>query len=748
MSGEFKGRREDARLLTGQGRFTADWNLPGQLYGHFVRSDRAHATIVTIDSSSAKGAAAVFTGEDVAHFKTPPPMLKYPIKVPHRDILARGRVRYVGQEVALVVAASAAAAQDAAEAIVVDYEDLPAVTEAEQARASGAPQLHEDAAGNIAAVFQYGDEAAAAKAFESAAHVTRIALDANRISGVPMEPKAALAAYDAREDVYDLYAPSQGMSMMLPVLGHVTGVPAEKIRLHADDVGGGFGVRSEAYAEYPALMHAAKSLGKPVKWVGSRFESLVSDHHGRAARLEGELALDRGGRFLGLRVRWLVNTGAYLSHPGPLINSINPSTHAINAYRIPALHGRHELVFTNTTSTTAYRGAGRPNVSYLVERLVDEAARETGIDRVELRRRNLIPKDAFPYKTPTGSTYDSGDPAGQLEKVVRFSGWADFEQRRKASQRLRGIGLAMFIEPSGGGASPQEQAAIRFGASGEPTLYSLAGPSGQGHETMFSDIVAEVFGLPPDSIVVRSSDTKGPRLAGGGTVGSRSMMSHGGALFATAQEVVKKALELAAKDMEVAPADVEFSGGKFKVKGTDLSVSFREIARRYSSQLDTQGAIPTPVAFPGGAHVAEVEVDPETGMVELLRYVALDDCGRALSHVMVEGQVHGGIVQGLGQAFCEHVRYDAGGQVLTGSFMDYAMPRADILPGVELHDHSVPSPSNPLGVKGAGEAGTTGSVPAVANAVIDALRPLGIHHLDFPYSPDRIWCALAKTKRA
>ncbi|MGQ0651177.1 MAG: xanthine dehydrogenase family protein molybdopterin-binding subunit [Betaproteobacteria bacterium] len=746
MSGEFKGRREDARLLTGQGRFTADWNLPGQLYAHFVRSDRAHAAIRSIDASAAK-AVAVFTGEAVAHFKTPPPMVKYPIKVPHRDILARGRVRYVGQEVALVVATSAAAAQDAAEAIVVDYEDLPAVSEAERARESGAPQLHDDAPGNVAALFEYGDEAAAAEAFASAAHVARITLDANRVSGVPMEPKSCLAAYDAAADAYDLYAPSQGMSMMLPVLGHITGVPPEKIRLHAADVGGGFGVRSEAYAEYPALLHAARALGKPVKWVGSRFESLVSDHHGRGARLEGELALDRDGRFLGLRIRWLVNTGAYLSHPGPLINSINPSTHAINAYRIAALYGRHELVFTNTTSTTAYRGAGRPNVSYLVERLVDEAARVSGIDRVELRRRNLIPREAFPYRTPTGSTYDSGDPPGELEKALRFSDWDGFEARRRNSAKLRGIGLAMFIEPSGGGASPHEQAAIKFGASGEPALYSLAGPSGQGHETMFAAIVGQVFGLPADAIVVRSSDSRGPQLAGGGTVGSRSMMSHGGALFATAQEVVKKALELAARDMEVAPADVEFSGGRFKVKGTDISMSFEEVARRHASKLDAQGAIPTPVAFPGGAHVAEVEIDPDTGVVEIVRYVAVDDCGRALDHVLVEGQVHGGIVQGLGQALCEHVRYDEAGQVLTGSFMDYAMPRADILAKVELHDHSVPSPSNPLGVKGAGEAGTTGAVPATANAVVDALRPLGIHHLDFPFSPARVWAAISAARR-
>jgi carbon-monoxide dehydrogenase large subunit len=750
----FKGRREDGRLLQGQGRFTADWNFPGQLYACFLRSERAHAIvrrISTAEAAAAPGVVAVFTGEDVAHFKTPPPMVKYPLKVPHRDVLARARVRHVGQEIALVVAASAAAAQDAVEKIAVQFEDLPAVVDASQALAPGAPQLHEDVPGNLAAAFEYGDARAAAEAIAQAAHVARLTLDATRVCGTPMEPKACTAVYEAADDSYDVYASSQGMSMMLPNLAAVTGVPAERIRLHALDVGGGFGIRSHAYPEYCALMHAAKALGRPVKWVGSRFETMVSDHHGRAALLHGELALDRDGRFTALRVRWVCNMGAYLSQAGPLINTLNPSTHAINAYRIPALFGRHELVLTNTTSQTAYRGAGRPNVSYLVERLVDEAARQSGIERVELRRRNLIPREAFPYRTPVGSTYDSGDPPGELEAALRFSDWAGFPGRRaEARQRgkLRGIGVAVFVEPSGGGAAPQEQAAIRFGESGQPQLYVLSGPSGQGHETMFADIVAAIFGLSADVIHVKPSDPRGPALMGGGTVGSRSMMSHGGALFAAAHEVVRKGLALAAQDLEVSAPDVEFAGGEYRVRGTDLRLSFREVARRHRSALDTQAGIPTPVAFPGGAHVAEVEIDPETGVVDLLRYVAVDDSGRVLNHTLVEGQIHGGVVQGLGQALMEHCVYDAGGQLLTGSFMDYAMPRADLLRNVAVHDHSVPSPSNPLGVKGAGEAGTTGALPALANAVLDALGVLGVHHLDFPHSPVRVWQAIAKVKAA
>ncbi|HUQ26134.1 MAG TPA: xanthine dehydrogenase family protein molybdopterin-binding subunit [Burkholderiales bacterium] len=752
---KFSGRREDDRLLTGKGRYTADWNLPGQMYGCFLRSDRAHAEILSLRKPEN---VFVLTGEDTKDLKTPPPMVRYPgrggsaIKVPHRDILARGRVRYVGQEIALVVAESPQAAQDLAEQIEVDYRELPVVVDAEEALAPGAPLLHDDIPGNLAFDYEYGNEKAAEEALAGAAHITRLTLDSTRVSGTPMEPKACVASYDAAGGVFDVYASSQGKGMMLPNFAAILGVPAEKIRLHALDVGGGFGIRSDAYPEYCALMLAARKLGRPVKWVGSRFETIVSDYHGRGAKLMGELGLDRDGRFVALRVNWVVNAGACLSQPGPLINTINPSTHAINAYRIPALYGRHRLALTNTTSTTAYRGAGRPNVSYLVERLVDEAARETRVDRIELRRRNLIPKDAFPYKTPVGSTYDSGDPPGEMEEALRFSDWNAFSHRKAEARKrgkLRGIGLSMFIEPSGGGASPKEEAVIKFGASGEAELHVLAGASGQGHETMLPQIVSEVFGISPERIVLKASDPDGPALAGGGTVGSRTMMSHGGALFSVAKRVVEKGRELAAKDLEVASADVEFQDGKYKVKGTDLSLSFSEIVKRHWQELETKDSIPTPVAFPGGSHVAEVEIDPETGEIDLLRYVGVDDCGRILNHALVDGQLHGGIVQGLGQIFCEQVIYDKeSGQLLTGTFMDYAMPRPEILKRVELHDHSVLSPSNPLGVKGAGEAGTTGALPAVANAVIDALRPLGIHHLDFPYSASRIWQAIEKAKAA
>jgi carbon-monoxide dehydrogenase large subunit len=521
-------------------------------------------------------------------------------------------------------------------------------------------------------------------------------------------------------------------------------------------VGGAFGIRSDAYVEYCAAVLAAKTLGRPIKWVSSRSETFVSDYHGRAARLGGELALDRDGRFLAIRFNWIVNSGAYLSQPGPLINTMTATAHVGNAYRIPAIFGRHRLALTNTTPTSAYRGAGRPNVSYLVERLVETAARETGIDRIELRRRNLIPKDAFPYQTPIAAfVYDSGDPPGLLELAVKHSQWKTFEARRAQAARrgkLRGIGCAIFIEPSGGGASPREQAAIRFDAVGNARVYALAGPSGQGHETVFPEIVAEVLGMDAQRIALRASDPLGPKLAGEGTISSRSMISHGGAMVHAAREVIRKGLTLAAVELKADPQDVVFERGRYRARGRAASIGIAELAAKCAGAsphpLDAQGEIELKRSFPGGAHVAEVEVDPDTGVILIERYVAVDDCGRVLNHVLLEGQIHGGIVQGLGQVLGEHCIYDrASGQLLTGSFMDYFMPRVSVLRDARLYDHSVPSPNNPLGAKGGGEAGTTGAVPAAANAVLDALRPLGIDRLDLPYTPARVWHAISAAKK-
>jgi aerobic carbon-monoxide dehydrogenase large subunit len=762
MTAVFKGRREDLRLVTGQGKYTSDWNLPGQLYAYFLRSDRAHAEIASIETAQAAkspGVVAVLTGADTARagFKSTPNIARYPgrggagIKVPHRDGLANGRVRFVGQEVALVVASSAFAAQDAAERIEVDYRDLPVVVDAEAALTPGAEQLYPEIPGNLCFDYEYGDEAKTAEAFSRAAHVTKIVLDSQRMVGNPMEPKACLAAYDAKEDRYDLYSSSQGLSLMRGSASGITGIPAEKIMVHAQDVGGGFGIRSDAYSEYCVAMLAAKTLGRPVKWTSSRSETFVSDYHGRAAKLVGELALDRDGRFLAIRIHWFVNMGAYLSSPGALINTLPPGLHAVNLYRIPVMYGRHRLAVTNTTPTTAYRGAGRPNVCYLAERLVEEAAREMNVDRVELRRRNLIPKDAFPYQTPhPHSVYDSGDPPGLLDEALARGEWKTFESRRaeaKKRGRLRGIGCAVFVEPAGAGGAPKEEAMIKFGESGSALLYVLAGPSGQGHETVYPEVVGEALGMDPERITLRASDPDGPRLIGEGTIGSRSMMAHGGSLLVAAREVIRKGTELAAKDLEVAPTDLEFRQGRFRVKGTDISVATEDLAKKHPGALDSMGEIPLPRSFPSGAHVAEVEIDAETGVVDLLRYTAVDDCGRVINHVLLDGQLHGGIAQGIGQVMGEHAIYDKEtGQLLTGTFMDYEMPRADGMPDMRLHDRSIPSPGNPLGVKGAGEAGTTGAVPALANAVIDALRHLGINTLDFPYTPDRVWHAIRGAK--
>lgn len=769
MTAEFKGRREDFRLISGRGRFTSDWTFPDQTYACFLRADRAHAAVLSVEIEEAlrsPGVLAVLTGKDTkaAGFRAVPQLVRYPgkgglpIKIPHREVLAETRVRYIGQEVALVVAASESQAQDAVEKIVVAYQDLPPVVDAEAALLPGAPELYPDEVPhNLSFEYEYGDADKTREAFGRAAQITRLNLTAQRLVGTPMEPKAAIASYDAQTGVYDLYAPSQGMTLMSDSLSGGTGIPESKIRVHAHDVGGGFGVRSEGYSEYCALMLAAKLVGRPVKWTGSRSETMVSDYHGRDAKMTGELALDADGHFLAMRILWIVNCGGYLSGAGPLINTLPPAGHSVNLYKIPHVHGLHRLALTNTTPTSAYRGAARPNVSYLAERLVDEAAREMGLDRVELRRRNLIRKEEFPYKTPPlGFEYDSGDPVGLLDAALEHADWSGYPSRlaqSKARGRLRGIGLAAFVEPAGGGGSPKEEVAIKFGESGNPILYSVSGPSGQGHETTYPEIVAKVFGIPADAIVHHASDPDGPRLRGDGTIGSRSTMSQGVGLYLAATEVVRKGKELAAERLEAAPTDLEFENGRYLVRGTDLSVSLVELAQTYArldgNALDTLIGAPQGRAFPSGVHVAEVEIDPETGAIEIANYVAVDDCGSIINHTLVNGQLHGGIVQGLGQAIAEQCVYDlTSGQLITGSFMDYEMPRADSMGDIKLVDHGVPSPNNPLGVKGVGEAGATGSVPAFANAVIDALRPLGLNSLDTPYTPHRLWQAIRSSKLA
>ncbi|OGA65329.1 MAG: hypothetical protein A3G83_07530 [Betaproteobacteria bacterium RIFCSPLOWO2_12_FULL_68_20] len=767
MKSEFKGRREDDRLLTGAGRYAADWNLPGQLHACFLRSDRAHAEIASIDVKPAvalPGVIAVLTGDDadIAAIRTPKTNVSFPgrggaeLKLPHRPCLARGRVRFVGEPMALVLADSPHAAQDAADAISAEYRDLDPVVNATEALAAGAPQLHADVPGNLCFDFEWGDEAKVNEAFARAARVVRLEHESQRLAPNPMEPKAVLAAYDPAKDVFDVWSSTQGVTMLRASFSGFTGLPPEKFRIHAQDVGGGFGARSPAYAEYVALLVAAKRLGRPVKWVASRAECFVSDYHGRAIRISGELALERDGTFLALRHQLTANMGAYLSAAGPFISTAYPRMGSVGVYRVPAVYGRSRCVLTNTTPIAAYRGAGRPDIAFNVERLVEEAARKTGIDRLEIRRRNFIPKEAFPYKTPQDVIYDSGDYAGLLEKARRHSAWDQFEARRaeaRARGRLRGIGCAVFLEPAAGGRGPNpDQAMLKFGPSGEMLLYSVAGPSGQGHETVLPEIAARALGVDAERIVLRTGDPDAPALTGMGTVGSRSMVQHGGAALAAAREVIRKGLELAAQELEVALQDVEFADGRYTVKGTDRSIALADLARKHAGgathPLDSVGDMKLSVTFPSGAHVAEVEIDPDTGATEVIGYVAVEDCGNVINHTLLEGQMHGGIAQGAGQVFGEHCVYDpASGQLLTGSFMDYAMPRAGELPEPGLFDHPVPSPTNALGVKGAGEAGTIGALPTLMNAILDALRPAGIEHLEMPATASRIWEALRAAAR-
>jgi aerobic carbon-monoxide dehydrogenase large subunit len=761
---QFKGRREDARLVTGRGRYTTDYVDDKQAAAVFVRSDRAHARLVKIDTARARAAPGVLgmlTGADIAAagWKGLPAMAFFKgvggsaLRVPQRLGLAVDRVRFVGEPVALVVAATNAQAQDAAELITIDYEDLPTYVEPADALADGAVALHDDAPTNLAFEYEYGNQQAADEALAGAAHVVRVEVRAQRISGNPMEPKSCTAIYNAADDSFDVWLPSQGTSDLKTTLAAMTGLAAERLRIHSDDVGGGFGVRNEIYPEFLAVMLAAKTTGRTVKWTGTRAETLSGDHHARAADLTGELGVAADGRFLGLRVQWLVNLGAFSSSAGPLINTVAaPTSSAISLYNITAVYGRHRLVFTTTTPTTAYRGAGRPNVSYLWERLVEEAAAVTGIDSVKLRRMNFLRKKQFPLKTPTGSSYDSADPDRLLKTALEAADWKGFAARRRAAARqgkLRGIGLALFLEPSGG--VGKEQVEIRIASGGRLEMYSNAGPSGQGHETVFPAIVADVLKYPADKIELRVNALNTPKLAGTGSFGSRSLISHGHALQAAAKEIVEKGKKLAAEELEVAAGDVTFDNGTYKVTGTDLRVSLQSlIEKKWSTPahpLDTNTTVDLATAFPSGAHIAEVEIDADTGELSILNYIAADDCGTVYNHQIVEGQLHGGLLQGVGQAIGEHIAYEPDtGQLLSGSFMDYFMPRAEHAAPTTLIDCGVPSPANPLGAKGAGEAGATGSVPALANAVLDALKARNIRKLDMPYTSDRIWRALQAAK--
>ena len=745
-------------MLTGRGRYVSDWQLAGQVYGHFVRSDRAHAEIRGIDKEEAlkmPGVLAVLTGEDVAAAGFKPLPAAAPMKgrggadqLPTpRPALAQGRVRYVGDPVALVVAESASAAQDAAEAVLVDYRELAAVVDAQAALAPGAPQIHETVPGNLVLDFAGGDEAATDAAFQHAAKVVRLTSYHTRVVGNPMEPRAGTGVYDPASETYYLYACTQGATGMRGQMAAVLGVPPEKIRVVAEEVGGGFGVRFNIYPEYCALLLAAQKLGRPVRWVGTRSEVFLADEQARDIVHTGEMALDAAGRILGMRFDFTCNLGAYLAFTGSFVNTVNLVNVASGVYDVQAVHVRAKLVLTNTVPTAAYRGAGRPVSSYAIERLVDQAACEIGMDAAEFRRKNLVPRSKFPYRIVTGFEYDCGDFEGVLDKALQAADWRSFDKRKEESRKggkLRGRGIATYIEASGaGGFAPYDQASITWEADGRITLRGTSHSHGQGHETTYAQIVSGVLGVPMESIGLRTADPD-MHMVGNPTGGSRSLLGVGSVLLWTAQEVVKKGYALAAEALEAALPDLEFIEGRYRIKGTDRSVSLISLAKKHPGALDVDmkdrkvGA-----TFPNGCHIAEVEIEPETGACEIVRYVACDDAGTVVNHQIVEGQMQGGITQGAGHVFGEQAIYDAeSGQLLTGSFMDYPMPRAVLVNDLSVIHHPVPTATNPLGAKGVGEAGVTGSMPCLMNAVMDALRQGGVPHFDMPATPQRVWRAL------
>jgi carbon-monoxide dehydrogenase large subunit len=757
-----QGRLEDERMLKGAGRYVSDWRLPGQSYGHFVRSDRPHARIVSIDAAEAKkmpGVVAVLAGEDVARAGHKPMPAAAPMKgrggadqkLTPRYSLARDKVRYVGEPVALVVAESAAQAQDAAETIAVEYAELPAVVTAQEALAAGAVQLHDEVPGNLVLDFVGGDEAAASAAFAKAARVVRLSSYHTRVVGNPMEPRAAMGSFDAQSGTYYLHATTQGAGPMRGQLAAMLGVAPEKVRIVAEEVGGGFGVRFNAYPEYGALLLAAQRLGRAVKWVGSRSEVFLGDEQARDILHTGEAALDADGRILGMRFDYLANMGAYVAFTGTFVNTVNLVNVISGVYDVQAVHVRARLVLTNTVPTAAYRGAGRPVASYALERLIDQAAHEIGMDAAEFRRRNLVAKARFPYKIVSGFEYDCGDFEGVLAQARQDADWDGFEKRRAASAgrgKLRGRGIATYIEATAaGGFAPYDQVVINWEMDGTVTLRTASHNHGQGHETTLAQIVAGVLGIPMTKIRLRTSEPQFSLVANP-SGGSRTLIGIGSAMLFAAREIVQNGLDLAAEELESAKTDLEFKQGEYRIKGTDRKIGIAALARKHPGKLDLdfKERPKVPSTFPNGCHIAEVEIEPETGEVEVVSYLACDDAGNIINHQIVEGQMQGGITQGAGHIFNEQAIYDASGQLLTGSFMDYAMPRPGLVGGLRVTEHPVPTATNPLGAKGVGEAGVTGSMPCLMNAVMDALRQAGVTHFDMPASPQRVWRAIREAK--
>jgi len=762
-------RKEDPALLRGEGRYSDDLNLPGQAHAVMVRSNAAHGIIRSIDTRAAKdlpGVLAILTGQDLvdAGLGNMPNGMSFKMRdgadmpKPVQPILTTDKVRFVGDPVAVVIAETAKQAKDAAEAVFVDIDSLPAVTDAAAAAAPGAPLVHDATPGNVILDFHHGDTNAVAAAFAKAAHVTSLKIRNSRIVVCPMEPRSAIGEYDAGTGRWTLRLGCQGVFGMRQTLTGLLKAPVDKIRVLTGSVGGSFGMKASCYPEYPAILHAARLLGRPVKWTDERGESFLSDSHGRDHDMQQELALDASGKILALRITGYGNIGAYLSNGTILPPTGNAVKNSIGVYATPLQEVATKVVFTNTSPVGAYRGAGRPEGNYYIERLLDNAAREMRIDPADIRRRNHIQPDALPYKTPAGTTYDSGDFPAILEKALAIADWDGFPARKKASAergKLRGRGIGQYLEVTG--PPGPEMGGIRFEPDGTVTIITGTLDYGQGHASAFAQILASRLGVPFEKINLLQGDSD-ELLAGGGTGGSKSLMASGTAIIEGAEKVREAGRKIAAHVLEAAEADIEFEvtrgGGQFRIAGTDRAIGIMDLAAQIrDGSVTLPPDIPQtlsvshvaqspPFAFPNGCHIAEVEVDPETGVAEVVRYHTMNDFGVIVNPMLVEGQAHGGIVQGIGQAFMEHVVYDESGQPMTGSYMDYALPRANDAPMFNFASHPVPAKTNLLGSKGCGEAGCAGALPSVMNALVDALSPYGITHIDMPATPLRVWEAI------
>jgi len=762
----WRGRIEDDALLRGQGRFGDDIKPDGALAAYFLRSPHAFAHIRRVDVTAAKTAAgvvAVLTAADLASAHYHSISHGHPIPgrggktaiSPHRPSLAETRVMHVGEPVAMVVATSGAAAQDAAEKIVVDYGPLKPVTDARAAVAPDAPQLWPEAPGNLG--FDWAapadpdgkKQAALDKAFSEAAHLVRVEVVNQRLVVASLEPRTATANYNAGSKQFTLCTGTQGVASVRGQIAGAMNIKPEELRVLTEDVGGAFGMKGWCYPEYIPMLHAARMLGKPIHWSSTRSEAFLSDNQGRDSFWTVELALTARGRFLALRVNGIGNVGAYFTGIAHFIVTTHIAGCLPTVYDIPLMQVNSRCAFTNTLPTGPYRGAGRPEASYLLERVIDAAADVTGIDAAELRRRNLITPQKIPYTTAFGNTYDSGDFPAVFERALKAADYPNFQDRKKAAKRrgkLRGIGIGCYLEISG--AFPEEAARISFSGGKSVEVSVGAGASGQGHKTVFGGVAAKRLGIEPRAVKLLSGDSTRD-VPGFGAVASRSAMMTGGAIARAADRVIEKGKGVAAMLLQAGESEIDYRDGKFSVKNSAREVSLFEVADRaaelkrqgvIAESLDTQGGIKVPPSFPNGCHIAEVEIDPSTGAVEIASYVAVDDCGNVLDHTIVEAQIHGGVAQGLGQALTENTVYDAGGQLVSGSFMDYAMPRADTVPAITVTHHPVPCRTNPLGVKGTGEAGTTAAPPAIMSAILDAL-PNGAQ-LDMPATAERVWQAL------